>query len=42
VCGVVAGVLALMGKNKLTDVAPLAPQTIQSLKEDVSWAKTRS
>lgn len=38
----VAGVLALQGKNKLQDAAPPAPeQTIETVKEDVQWAKTQ-
>lgn len=38
----VAGVLALQGKNKLQDVAPPTPeQTIETVKEDVQWAKTQ-
>lgn len=41
VYGVVAGALALTGKNKVTDATPPAPQTVQSIKEDVSWAKTQ-
>ncbi len=40
--GAVAGVLALQGKNKLQDAAPPAPeQTIETVKEDVQWAKTQ-
>lgn len=40
--GAVAGVLALQGKNKLQDAGPPAPeQTIETVKEDVQWAKTQ-
>jgi len=42
VYGVVALVLALTGKKKLQEAAPLVPeQTAQSVKEDIEWAKTR-
>jgi len=40
--GAVAGVLALQGKNKLQEAGPPAPeQTIETVKEDVQWAKTQ-
>jgi MFS family permease len=40
--GAVALVLALTGKKKLQEAAPLVPeQTAQSVKEDIEWAKTR-
>lgn len=40
---VVAGVLALQGKNKLQEAGPPAPeQTIETVKEDVQWAKTQT
>jgi uncharacterized membrane protein YqjE len=39
----VAGVLALRGRQKVQEAAPAAPeQTIESVKEDVRWAKTRA
>ncbi len=39
----VAGFLALQGKEKLQDAAPPAPeQTIETVKEDVQWAKTQT
>lgn len=38
---IVAGVLAMTGKHKVTDATPPAPQTIETLKEDVQWAKTQ-
>jgi len=37
---VVAGVLALQGRNKLQEATPPAPQTQETLKEDARWAKT--
>jgi uncharacterized membrane protein YqjE len=38
----VAGFLALSGKKKLEDVGSPAPeQTIETVKEDVQWAKTQ-
>jgi len=40
--GAVAGVLALQGKNKLQEAGPPAPeQTIETVREDVQWAKTQ-
>jgi uncharacterized membrane protein YqjE len=38
----VAGVLALQGRNKIQQATPPAPQTIETVKEDVRWAKTRT
>ena len=38
----VAGVLALQGKNKVQDAGPPVPeQTVETIKEDVEWAKTQ-
>lgn len=37
----VAGVLALQGRNKLQDTTPAPEQTIETVKEDVQWAKTQ-
>ena len=38
----IAGVLALTGKNKVQEAMPPAPeQTIETVKEDVTWAKTQ-
>jgi uncharacterized membrane protein YqjE len=38
-----AAVLGLRGKEQLTNAAPPAPErTIESVKEDVQWAKTRA
>jgi membrane protein len=39
----VAGVLALLGKNKTQAATPPVPErAIESTKEDVEWAKTRA
>jgi hypothetical protein len=39
----VAGVLALQGRNKVKQAAPPVPeQTIETLKEDVQWAKNQT
>jgi uncharacterized membrane protein YqjE len=38
----VAGVLALQGRNKIKEATPPAPQTTETVKEDVRWAKTRT
>ncbi len=39
----VAGVLALRGKDRISAAGPPAPeQTIESVKEDVQWAKTHA
>ena len=41
--GVVAAVLGLRGKERIADAAPPAPeQTIESVKEDVQWAKSHA
>jgi uncharacterized membrane protein YqjE len=41
--GIVAGVLAMTGKKKMQEAAPLVPeQTAQTVKEDIEWAKTRA
>ena len=38
-----AGVLAMTGRNQIREAAPPVPeQTIESVKEDVQWAKTRT
>jgi uncharacterized membrane protein YqjE len=43
VYGAIAGVLALRGKQKVNEATPVAPeQTMESVKEDVQWAKTRA
>jgi len=42
VYGAIAGVLALKGKNKVQEATPPAPeQTVETVKEDVQWAKTQ-
>jgi uncharacterized membrane protein YqjE len=38
----IAGVLALQGRNKIKQATPPAPQTVDTVKEDVQWAKTRT
>ena len=39
----IAAVLALTGRQKVKEATPVAPeQTIESVKEDVQWAKTRA
>jgi hypothetical protein len=38
----VAGVLALMGRNRVQESTPPAPQTVETIKEDVQWAKTQT
>jgi nitrate/nitrite transporter NarK len=38
----VAGVLVLQGRNKIKEATPPAPQTVETVKEDVRWAKTRT
>ena len=38
----IAGVLALTGKKKVQEAAPAVPeQTVETVKEDVEWAKTQ-
>jgi hypothetical protein len=38
----IAGVLALVGRNKVQEATPPAPQTVETIKEDVQWAKTQT
>ena len=40
--GAVAGVLALQGRNRIKEATPPAPQTIETVKEDVQWAKNQT
>jgi len=41
--GAVAAVLALQGRNRIRAATPPVPQqTVETLKEDVEWAKTRT
>jgi hypothetical protein len=43
VLGAVAAVLALQGRNRIKHATPPVPQqTVETLKEDVEWAKTRT
>jgi len=42
VYGAVAGLAALSGKKRLENVRAIAPKTVESLKENVEWAKTRT
>lgn len=43
VWGAIAGVLALRGRDRLQDAGPPVPeQTVDTVKEDVRWAKTRA
>jgi len=44
VYGAIAAVLGLRGKDKVKEAAPPAPQTVETVKEDIQWAKnpTRS
>jgi MFS family permease len=41
--GAIAGILALQGRKKMQAAAPPVPeQTVETVKEDVEWAKTRA
>jgi uncharacterized membrane protein YqjE len=40
--GAVAGALALLGRNRIKEATPPAPQTIETVKEDVQWAKSQT
>ena len=43
VLGAAAGVAALMGKNKVQEALPPVPEdSVESVKEDVQWTKTRA
>jgi uncharacterized membrane protein YqjE len=42
VYGLIAGMMALAGKKEIQRAAPPAPQTVETLKENVEWAKTRA
>ena len=43
VYGAIAGVLALTGKTKVQQATPPVPeQAVESVKEDVEWAKTKA
>lgn len=42
ICVAIATVLALVGKEKVSEAAPPVPeQTAETLKEDLEWAKTQ-
>lgn len=41
VYAIVAGLLAMTGKSTAEDIDPSLPETQQSLKEDVQWAKNQ-
>jgi uncharacterized membrane protein YqjE len=43
VYALVGGILAMSGKKQVREAAPMAPeQAMESVKEDVSWAKTQA
>ena len=44
VYGAIAAFLGLRGKDKVQEATPPAPQTVETIKEDIEWAKnpTRS
>jgi hypothetical protein len=42
VWAVVAAVLATTGRKELREVDPKPDQTVESLKEDAKWLKTRN
>jgi uncharacterized membrane protein YqjE len=42
VLGLIAGVLFVIGRKKLQEVNPKPEQTVETLKEDVQWAKNRT
>src|SRR4051794_5818062 len=39
---VVAAVLAMVGKQALQSATPPVPQTVETVKEDIQWAKTQT
>jgi uncharacterized membrane protein YqjE len=39
--GIVAAVLARAGRSSLQNATPPAPQTVETVKEDIQWAKTQ-
>jgi hypothetical protein len=41
VWGATAGLLALAGKSRVQEATPPAPQTVETVKENIEWAKTR-
>jgi hypothetical protein len=40
--GVVAAVLAGLGRKELRSATPPVPQTVETVKEDIQWAKTQT
>ena len=40
--GAIAGALALSAKKKVKEATPPAPQTVETVKEDVQWTKQRA
>jgi uncharacterized membrane protein YqjE len=42
VWGVVAAALAAAGRNEMQAATPPAPQTVETVKEDIQWAKTQT
>ena len=38
----IAAVLAMSGKKALQSATPPAPQTVETVKEDIQWAKTQT
>lgn len=43
VYGAIAGVLALQGRDRVREATPPAPeQTLETVKEDVAWAKSQA
>jgi uncharacterized membrane protein YqjE len=40
--GVVAAVLAQAGRKELRTATPPVPQTVETVKEDIRWAKTQT
>jgi uncharacterized membrane protein YqjE len=40
VWGAIAGMLALMGRNRIKEATPPAPQTVETVQEDFQWVKT--
>jgi uncharacterized membrane protein YqjE len=40
--GIVSAVLAQAGRNALQSATPPVPQTVETVKEDIQWAKTQT
>ena len=40
--GIVGAVLATRGRKELQQATPPVPQTIETVKEDIQWAKTQT